>query len=247
MISTAEDVEFIIIAENIVKRFGEKTAVDNVSLKIKKGEIYGFLGPNGAGKTTTVRMLCTLTKHDEGLIKIDGFDISKDPIEAKIRVGIIQQHISLDNDLTVIENMRYRALMHQLPKKQREDRIKELIGYFDLEEYIDSKIESLSGGWKKKVSIICALIHSPKIVFLDEPTVGLDIGSRRLLWELIRKLNSDGTTVFLTTHYIEEAQALCNRVGIIDKGKIIASGSPKELSESVGKYTVIIKIGRAHV
>ncbi len=231
--------DYIITTNNLVKKYDQKVALDGIGLKVKRGEIYGFLGPNGAGKTTTVRILSTLADYDSGTVIVNGYDLKKNHVKAKVSVGIIQQHISLDKDLTVMENMRHRALMHQIPKVKREKRIAELIEYFSLEEYLDSKIDSLSGGWKKRVSVICAMIHSPEIIFLDEPTVGLDIKARRLLWELIRLLNRDGTTVFLTTHYIEEAQALCDRVGIIDNGIIIADGTPSDLSESLGKFTVV--------
>lgn len=237
---TINENDDIIVATGVVKRYGSKAAVDGVDLRLKRGEVFGFLGPNGAGKTTTVRILSTLTNFDEGQIFVDGFDIVKNPNEAKTRMGIIQQQISLDKDLTVGENMYHRALMQQLPKDKIEARIKELVEYFSLGEYMDRKIDSLSGGWKKRVAIVSAMVHSPKVIFLDEPTVGLDIKARRLLWDLIRLLNKDGTTVFLTTHYIEEAQLLCDRVGIIDEGKIIALGTPKELASRVGEYTVVI-------
>jgi ABC-2 type transport system ATP-binding protein len=236
----ADTEDNIITASGVVKKYGNKAAVNRVDLNIRRGEIFGFLGPNGAGKTTTVRILSTLTNFDEGQIFVDGFDITKNPSEAKTRMGIIQQHISLDKDLTVWENMYHRALMQQIPKNRINLRLKELSDYFSLGEYMDRKIDSLSGGWKKRVAIVCAMVHSPKVIFLDEPTVGLDIKARRLLWDLIRLLNRDGTTVFLTTHYIEEAQMLCDRVGIIDEGKIIALGTPKELAGRVGEYTVAV-------
>ena len=244
MIETKKN-DDIIVATNLVKRYGEKNALDGIDLRIKRGEIFGFLGPNGAGKTTTVRILATLTNCDKGDVSIDGFDIKKNPTEAKIRIGVIQQSVSLDKDLTVWENMNHRAMMYQMTKKERGSRIKELTEYFSLSEYLDKKIDSLSGGWKKRVAIVCTMVHSPTIVFLDEPTVGLDIKARRLLWDLVRLLNKNGTTVFLTTHYIEEAENLCDRVGIIDEGKIIALGTPEILSNEVGKFTVEHKIGRA--
>ncbi len=237
---TSDNDNDIIVATGIVKKYGEKAAVNGVDLRLKRGEVFGFLGPNGAGKTTTIRILSTLTNFDEGKVFVDGFDISKNPNEAKTRMGIIQQHISLDKDLTVWENMYHRALMQQIPKNKIEARLNELSDYFSLGEYMNRKIDSLSGGWKKRVSIVSAMVHSPKVIFLDEPTVGLDIKARRLLWDLIRLLNKDGTTVFLTTHYIEEAQLLCDRVGIIDEGKIIALGTPKELASKVGEYTVVV-------
>jgi len=234
----AKESDDIIVATNLVKKYGEKYALDGIDLRIKRGEIFGFLGPNGAGKTTTVRILSTLTDYDKGSASIDGFDIKKCPTEAKVRIGVIQQSISLDKDLTVWENMNHRALMYQMTKKERVSRIEELTEYFSLSEYLDRKIDSLSGGWKKRVAIVCTMVHSPTIVFLDEPTVGLDIKARRLLWDLIRLLNKKGTTVFLTTHYIEEAENLCDRVGIIDEGEIIALGTPEKLSSDVGKFTV---------
>ncbi len=228
----------IIVIENIVKRFGDHTAVDGLSLDIGRGEIFGFLGPNGAGKTTTVRLMTTLANLDEGRIVIDGHDISKDPIKAKRCLGLIQQNVSLDKELTVYENMMHHAMFQKIPKAERRKRIEELIEYVELDRYRDYMVNSLSGGWKKRVAIVCSLLHNPKILFLDEPTVGLDIDARRKLWDLIKKMNKDGTTVFLTTHYIEEAEAICDRVGIIDNGRLIALDSPKELRNRIGRMAV---------
>lgn len=230
--------EKIIEVKGLVKRFGNKVAVDGVDLDVYNGEIFAFLGPNGAGKTTTVRVLSTLTDFDEGLVKVDGYDIREHPNQAKRRIGVIQQHISLDKDLTVWENMMQHTMYHKIPKSERRNRIDELVRYVGLEEYTNYMVNSLSGGWKKRVSIVCALLHNPKILFLDEPTAGLDIQARRMLWDLIKKLNMDGTTTFLTTHYIEEAEALCHRVGIINNGKIIALGTPQELTDRIGKVAV---------
>lgn len=228
----------IIVVKDLVKKYGEKFAIDCIDLEVRRGEIFAFLGPNGAGKTTTVRVLSTLTNFDSGSIFINGYDILKNPINTKTSMGVIQQHISLDNDLTVMENMIQHALYHKIPRSERKECIDRLVKYLCLEPYLNSHINSLSGGWKKRVAIVCALIHEPKLIFLDEPTVGLDISARRLLWDMVRKLNKDGITIFLTTHYIEEAEALCNRVGIIDNGKIIALGTPKELCDKIGKMTV---------
>ena len=230
--------EKVIEVRGLVKRFGNKVAVDGVDLDVYNGEIFAFLGPNGAGKTTTVRVLSTLTDFDEGLVKVDGYDIREHPNQAKRRMGVIQQHISLDKDLTVWENMMQHTMYHKIPKSERHNRIDELVRYVGLEEYTNYMVNSLSGGWKKRVSIVCALLHNPKILFLDEPTAGLDIQARRMLWDLIKKLNMDGTTTFLTTHYIEEAEALCHRVGIINNGKIIALGTPQELTDRIGKVAV---------
>jgi ABC-2 type transport system ATP-binding protein len=228
----------IIEVENLVKRYGDKNALDGIDMHVKKGEMYAFLGPNGAGKTTTVRVLSTLTNFDSGTVKINGFDILKNPIEAKGSIGVIQQQISLDKDLTVWENMMVHALYHKIPRAERKKRIDELADYIGLREYYNRSVNSLSGGWKKKVAIVCALIDRPKILFLDEPTVGLDIQSRRSLWDLLRKLNDDGMTIFLTTHYIEEAESLCTRISIINAGKIIAEDTPENLSKRLGAFTV---------
>ena len=230
--------ENIIAATGLTKRFGERVAVDHIDLFVKKGEVFGFLGPNGAGKTTTVRLLSSLATIDEGTVLIGGHDLVKEPRVAKSYMGVIQQHISLDKDLTVRENMMQHAMFHKIPKKERNEKIDELVKYVGLEEYQDKMVDSLSGGWKRRVAIVCALFHNPDIIFLDEPTAGLDIQARRLLWDLIRKLNHDGTTVFLTTHYIEEAENLCDRIGIINHGKIITVDTPQNLCEQAGKVAV---------
>lgn len=232
------DSENIIEVKGLVKKYGEKNALDGIDMTVRKGEMYAFLGPNGAGKTTTVRVLSTLTGFDSGTVKINGFDILKNPIEAKSSIGVIQQQISLDKDLTVWENMMVHALYHKIPRAERKKRIDELADYIGLREYYNRSVNSLSGGWKKKVAIVCALIDKPKILFLDEPTVGLDIQSRRSLWDLLRKLNDDGMTIFLTTHYIEEAESLCTRISIINSGKIIAEDTPENLSKRLGAFTV---------
>lgn len=228
----------IVSIDNLVKRYGDKVAVDHLCLNIRKGELFGFLGPNGAGKTTTVRCVSTLTGYDEGTIIVDGHDLKDDPIAAKNCMGVIQQQISLDKDLTVRENMISHAMYHMIPKKEREVKIAELSDYFGLGEYLDKPVDTLSGGWKKRVAIVCAVLHRPKVLFLDEPTSGLDINARRLLWDVVKNLNASGTTILLTTHYIEEAEALCDRVGIIDHGKIIALDEPKALCDRIGSTAV---------
>ena len=228
----------IIVIENLVKKFGDKLAVDHLDLTIHKGEVFGFLGPNGAGKTTTVRCIATLTDFDSGTITVGGHDLRQDPIRAKENMGVIQQQVSLDKDLTIRENMVSHAMYHMMRKREREAKISELSDFFGLEEYLDRPVESLSGGWKKRAAIVCAMLHDPRILFLDEPTSGLDINARRLLWDVVRRLNSNGTTIVLTTHYIEEAEALCDRVGIIDHGRIIALDTPENLCLSVGSVAV---------
>ena len=228
----------IIEIKNFTKKYGDKVAVDDVSFTIHEGELFGFLGPNGAGKTTTVRCISTLTNITSGEILVNGIDVVKNQIEAKQYMGVIQQQISLDKDLTIRENMISHAMYHGMGKQERNLRIKELSDYFGLEEYLDKPVDSLSGGWKKRAAIVCAMLHQPKVLFLDEPTSGLDINARRLLWDVVKKLNQSGTTIVLTTHYIEEAQILCDRVGIIDHGKIIALDDPKKLIEETGKVAV---------
>ena len=228
----------IIVISDIVKRFGEKTAINGLDLRVHRGELFGFLGPNGAGKTTTVRCISTLTNFDSGSVFVDGIDLKKNQTAAKNRMGVIQQQISLDKDLTIRENMISHAMYHLIPKKERDAKIKELSDYFGLEEYLDKPVDSLSGGWKKRAAIVCAMLHEPAVLFLDEPTSGLDINARRLLWDVVKSLHAKGTTVFLTTHYIEEAEALCDRVGIINHGKIIALDEPKKLCENVGNVAV---------
>ena len=228
----------IIEIKNFTKKFGDKVAVDDVSFTVHEGELFGFLGPNGAGKTTTVRCISTLTNITSGEILVNGIDVVKDQIHAKQYMGVIQQQVSLDKDLTIRENMISHAMYHGMGKQERTERINELTNYFGLEEYLDKPVDSLSGGWKKRAAIVCAMLHQPKVLFLDEPTSGLDINARRLLWDVVKKLNQSGTTIVLTTHYIEEAQILCDRVGIIDHGKIIAMDNPAKLIEDTGKIAV---------
>ncbi len=228
----------VIEINNLVKKYGDKTAVDGISFSVHDGELFGFLGPNGAGKTTTVRCISTLTNITSGQVLVNGVDIVKDQTHAKQYIGVIQQQISLDKDLTIRENMISHAMYHGMGKKERDERISELTEYFGLGEYLDKPVDSLSGGWKKRAAIVCAMLHQPKVLFLDEPTTGLDINARRLLWDVVKRLNATGTTIVLTTHYIEEAQVLCDRVGIIDRGKIIALDTPRALIDRTGKMCV---------
>ncbi len=232
--------EIIIDAKGLVKRFGSLTAVDHLDITVKKGEVYGFLGPNGAGKTTTVRMLTTVDLPDEGSISIDGYDTHTRFIDARRNIGMIQQHNSLDKDISVRENIFHHALMQNLSIKESKRRMEEMCSLMELDDYMDKVVAKLSGGWKKKVAIICSMIHEPDILFMDEPTTGLDTQSRNMLWKMIRKINARGTTVFLTTHYIFEADSLCDRVGIINKGKMIAEGTPEELKARVGRITMVV-------
>ncbi|MGA2385300.1 MAG: ABC transporter ATP-binding protein [Candidatus Bathyarchaeia archaeon] len=227
-----------IVTEKLNKNYGTVQAVHDLDLRVHSGEIFGFLGPNGAGKTTTIRVLTTLTHPTSGSASVGGFDVTEDADKVKRIIGVVQQHLTLDRDLTVRENMEFHARLHRLSSSDRKLRIAELLDYVELKEYADKMVDTLSGGMKKRAAIICSLLHEPKVLFLDEPTVGLDAQSRRKLWSLVRRLNSDGTTIFLTTHYIEEAEALCGRVGIMHHGKLIAVGTPQELRNKLGPIVV---------
>ncbi|GAI30615.1 unnamed protein product, partial [marine sediment metagenome] len=228
----------MIITEKLTKIYGEVKAVEDLNLEVRSGEIFGFLGPNGAGKTTTIRILTTLTKPTSGHAWVNGFDVLREPVKVRNLFGVVQQHISLDRDLTVRENMELHARLHHLKPSERRQRIAELLDYVELAEQANHLVEKLSGGMKRRLMIARALMHRPKLLFLDEPTVGLDAQTRRRLWELIRRMNLNGTTVLLTTHYIEEAEALCGRVGIIHQGHLIALGSPLELRQRLGLVAV---------
>ncbi len=223
---------------DLVVRFGDFTAVDGLSFDVKDGEVFGFLGPNGAGKTTTIRTITTIQRPTSGKVFIDGHDTSVDYLEARKLIGIAQQHIALDKDLTIRQNIKQHALLHKIPKSEMESRIEYAADLLGLQEYMDRKVESLSGGWKRKASIVCAIVHRPRLLLLDEPTAGLDTRSRHLLWDLVRDLNSRGTTILLTTHYIEEAESLCDRVAIINHGRLVAVGTVEELRDIIGRVAV---------
>lgn len=215
-----------------------KTAVDNLSLTIEDGEVFGLLGPNGAGKTTTIRMLTMLSRPTSGSITYCGKDIYSDELEFKSVIGVVPQHINFDQDLTVWENMELHGRLHHMPKRERRERIEELLEYVELQDRINDNVKRLSGGMKRRLLIVRALMHRPKILFLDEPTVALDPQVRRRIWDLIRRLPKTGVTVLLTTHYIEEAENLCGRVAILNKGKLIKLDSPTALCKELGEYVV---------
>lgn len=229
----------VIRCEGLTKQFGSMTAVKGIDLEVRRGEIYGFLGPNGAGKTTTVRMLTTMERPTSGRVWIDGHDTSSDYIAARRTIGIIQQQHSLDKDISVRENIMHHALMQGLSAKESKRRMAELCETMELTDRLDDLVANLSGGWKKRVAIVCSMIHRPDVLFMDEPTTGLDTQSRNLLWRMIRALNRQGTTIFLTTHYIFEAESLCDRIGMINKGEMIAEGTPEELIASVGRFVMV--------
>jgi ABC-2 type transport system ATP-binding protein len=224
----------------LTKKYKDVCAVENLNLSVNSGEIFGFLGPNGAGKTTTIRALTTLTKPSSGSVWVSGFDVEKEPAKVKKVIGVAQQHLTFDLDLNLRENMELHARLHHIPSNERKQRIAELLEFAGLTKQSEKMIDELSGGMKKAAMIARALIHKPKVLFLDEPTVGLDVQLRRRMWDLIRSLSRNGTTVFLTTHYIEEAEALCQRVGIVHNGHLIALGKPAELRQTVGMITVEI-------
>jgi len=222
--------------ESISKSYGKVKAVDSLSFEIKKGEIFGLLGPNGAGKTTTVKILTTLTKPDKGACYIDEIDIIQNPIEIKKIIGVVPQENNLERELTVYENLLVYGMLHKV--KNLKSRIDEVLSAMGLQDKKNSVVSTLSGGLQRRTLLARALLPQPKVLFLDEPSIGLDPHIRRELWQIIRKIKSEGRTVLLTTHYIEEAETLCDRVGILSHGKLIALGTPSELKKDVGEYVV---------
>jgi ABC-2 type transport system ATP-binding protein len=228
----------MIEVRNLSKKYREVAALGGVSLDVESGELFAYLGPNGAGKTTTIRILTGLTRHDGGSAKLNGKDISAEPREAKKQFGLVPQHLNLDADLTVYENLFIHGLLYKMPRKDINKRIDELLEYMDLGDRRNSLAKTLSGGLKRRVVIARAMVHSPKILFLDEPTVGLDPNIRRRIWALIKKIQADGATIFLTTHYIEEAEFLARRVAFIDEGRIVTVDSPLNLTSGLGTWAV---------
>ncbi len=222
----------------LTKRFEDFTAVDHLSLRVETGEFFGLLGPNGAGKTTTISLISTVLLPTEGQILIDGKPLTRKASAEKRKLSVITQEYSMRQDMTMDEVMEYQGRLYYLPPKLRKQRTEELLEFAGLLEYRKRTVRHLSGGMKRKLMICRALLIEPEILLLDEPTAGMDALSRRQMWNLLRKVNSDKMTIVLTTHYIEEAQALCDRVGIIDHGKIIALDDPKALIERTGKIAV---------
>lgn len=213
----------------VKKFFGSTRAVDNLSLKIFRGEVFGLLGKNGAGKTTTIKMLTLQLKPTAGEISFEGQRVDGNEIFVKSLLGLVPQHLNFDRDLTVEENLELHARLHHLPKIERRERIDELLKFVELEKVRNSFVQELSGGMKRRLLIVRALIHRPKILFMDEPTVALDPQVRRKIWELVTDLKSRGITIVLTTHYIEEAEFLCDRVAILNCGKLAALDTVKNL------------------
>ena len=214
---------------DVTKFFGETLAVDKINFTIERGEVFGLLGKNGAGKTTTIKMLTLQLKPTSGEIFFEGQPIFGNEISVKSLLGLVPQHLNFDQDLTVEENLELHARLHHLPKSERRTRIDELLNFVELEKVRRSNVRELSGGMKRRLLIVRALIHRPKILLLDEPTVALDPQVRRKIWELIKNLKSRGITIVLTTHYIEEAEFLCDRVAILNHGKLVALDTTKNL------------------
>ena len=220
----------MIRVQNVVKTFGTVTAVNDVSFDVHAGEIFAFLGPNGAGKTTTIKMLTTLLQPTSGALELDGLDPVKDPTEVRRRIGVVFQDPSLDAELTAWENMDIHGVLYHVPKPVRRERIEALLKLFELWERRADLVKTFSGGMKRRLEIARGLLHTPKVLFLDEPTLGLDPQSRNQMWTVVRSLNkSDGVTVFLTTHYMDEADRAADRIAVIDHGRLVATGSSAEL------------------
>ena len=228
-----------ITISSLTKKFGDFTAVDKISLSIPEGEIFGFLGPNGAGKTTTIKMLSTLLKPTSGKAKVCGFDVSSEKDAVRKLIGIVFQDQALDDELTGEENLDFHARMYGMDAKSRKDRISYVLDLVDLKNKAKIFVKSYSGGMRRRLEIARGLMHFPKVLFLDEPTLGLDPQTRRKIWDYIEKLNKkEKMTILLTTHYMEEADSLCKRVGIIDKGKIIIVDTPAKLKSAVGEDVI---------
>ena len=223
---------------NVTKTFGDFKAVYRINLSIERGDFIGLLGPNGAGKTTIIKILIGLLKPTEGEVMIEGEKVSRDNNNIKRRIGIVPQHTNLDKELTTYENLVFAAKLFKIKKKDYVIKIKELLKFMDLEECKDKEVTKLSGGMQRKLMISKALLNDPDIVFLDEPTVGVDINGRRKIWDILKAMKTMGKTILLTTHYIEEADYLCDKVCFIDKGKIFENDAPYALKKQLGDYTV---------
>ena len=231
-----------VLIENLRKSYGDVQAVKNISFAVQPGEIFGLLGPNGAGKTTTIRCLCTLAKPDEGRIEVGGVSAISSPKAVRQRLGYVAQEVAIDKVLTGRELLKLQAALYHLPKEaiaQRTDRLIEVLG---LQDYADKKTGTYSGGIRKRLDLAAGLLHQPEVLVLDEPTVGLDIESRMVVWEFLQALREAGTTVLITSHYLEEIDALADRLAIIDRGVVIAEGTPSELKDRLGGDRVTLRI-----
>ena len=224
--------EAAIVINNLTKKFEDITAVDGLSLEVEKGELFGLLGPNGAGKTTTINILCGLLEPTSGSVSVRGYDVQKEPQKVKKLIGVCTQETAVYPYLTGRENVEFFGNLHTMSKESLKQNTDTLLEKLGLVEDARRRVGKYSGGMKRRINLIMALVHDPEIAFLDEPTVAMDPQSRHAVWDFIKELKKQGKTVILTTHYMEEAEALCDRVGIIDKGKVIALGSPEGLIKS---------------
>jgi len=225
----------MIIASDLTKKFGEFTAVDGVSFNVGEGEIFAFLGPNGAGKSTTIKMLTTLLAPTAGRIEINGYDPLREQDKVRRSFGIVFQDPSLDEELTAYENMQFHAVLYSVPAATRKERIRQLLDFVELWDKRNELVKNFSGGMKRRLEIARGFLHHPRIIFLDEPTLGLDPQTRNHMWNYIKDLNrTEKTTVFFTTHYMDEAERVAQRIAIIDHGKILVTGSPEELKRQTG-------------
>ena len=235
--------DYIIKVENLVKKFGELVAVSDISFDVAPGEIFGFLGPNGAGKTTTINILCTLAKPTSGRALINGFDVVRQQSQVRQSIGLVFQDPSLDERLSGLQNLRFHALVYNVPASVREKRIEEMLTMVELWDRRKSEVRAYSGGMKRRLELARGLLHYPKVLFLDEPTLGLDPQTRNRIWEYILKLRQrEGTTIFLTTHYMDEAEK-ADRIAIIDHGKLVAIDTPESLKTSVSKDIISVRTG----
>lgn len=233
----------IISVENLSRHFKELKAVDDISFQVEEGELFGLLGPNGAGKTTTIRMLTTLLPLSGGSAFVAGFDVTKQRNQVRASIGLVFQEPALDKQLTGRENLDFHARMYGMKKELRQERSNEVLALVELDNRADDLVQDYSGGMQRRLEIARGLMHSPKVLFLDEPTLGLDAQTRRKIWDYIRRMNEEKrTTIILTTHYMEEADALCHRVGIMDKGKIVALDTPKNLKDVIGADVVTLEV-----
>jgi ABC-2 type transport system ATP-binding protein len=229
----------IIRVQNLVKAYGKFTAVNDISFSVEAGEIFAFLGPNGAGKTTTIKILTTLLKPTSGSVEIDGLDPTHHQNAVRERFGIVFQDPSLDDELTAYENMDIHGVLYRVPRRTRAERIEMLLSLFDLWDRRNDRAKLFSGGMRRRLEIARGMLHTPKILFLDEPTLGLDPQTRNQLWTHVRKLNTEErVTVFLTTHYMEEADRVAGRIAVIDHGRIVAQGSPADLKQQTSTETL---------
>jgi len=237
-------VDAVIQAHGLVKRYGELEAVRGIDLEVQQGEIFGFLGPNGAGKSTTISILCTLLTPSAGTARVAGVDVVQDPARVRQRIGLVFQDPSLDDQLTGRENLEFHAWIYSVPAAERGPRIDEMLALLQLTERAGSAVKTYSGGMKRRLEIARGMLHQPQVLFLDEPTLGLDPQTRQSIWKHLNELrDSKGITIFMTTHYMDEAE-YCDRIAIIDRGKIVAQGTPDELKAMVGGDVVTITSSR---